>query len=666
MTDVYTDQLQRAVQCQQAGQFDTAEGLCQAVLAAVPDHLDALQLQAAGRFMRGDFVATIAALETALALHPDNFELCVLAGHSQRQLGGLEQATGLYARAVELRPAMAEARVMLGWALRALDRRVESIAQYEQAIAINPDLIEAQNNLGVLYHDNGELARAIPFYCTVLRLQPDHIEARRNLAAALRSLGKIEEALAEFEALLVTQPDHAYAALMVMHSRRELCLWQDFEAMNARVRQIATQQPGSFSPFLLFNWDVPPDILLNAAAAYAARSVAAAGMIVPAQPKSSGGKIRLGYFSADFRDHVVATVVAEVLELHDRSAFEIVGYSYGPEDNGAQKQRIVAACGAFHDIRGVADDTAAARIRSDGIDILIDLTAFTGNIRHGIPARRPAPLQINWLGYPGTSGSPAVDYLVTDAFTVPKQAEHFYSEKLIRLPASCQPHDRTRKVAAPKSREDYGLPETGFVFCSFNHVQKITRDMFTAWMGILSAVPGSVLWLRAERDEAMANLRKEAAAAGVAPERLIFAPRMADAADHLARYGAADLALDTYPYNSHTTANDALWCGCPLVTLAGETFASRVAGGILQALNMPDLVTTSLGDYRAKTIEIARDKALLADLRARAASGCKAAHFDTACLARHLEAGYRAAWNIRTTGGQARHITITAEGKTLT
>lgn len=665
MTDAYTEQLQKAVQCQQAGQYDEAERLCQAVLATVPDHLDGLQLLAAGRFVRGDFVATLAALETALALYPDNFELCVLAGHSQRSLGALEQAAGLYARAVEIRPASAESRVMLGWALRALDRRAESIAQYEQAIALNPDLIEAQNNLGVLYHDNGELERAIPFYRTVLRLQPGHIEARRNLAAALRSLGRIEEALTEFEALLATQPDHAYAALMVMHSRRELCRWQDYDNMTARVRDIAAQQPGGFSPFILFNWDVPPTLLLNAAAAYAAKSIMAAGMVVPAQPKTTGGKIRLGYFSADFREHVVAAVVAEVLELHDRSAFDVTGYSYGPADDGPQKQRIAAACTAFHDIRAIADDGAAQKIRADGIDILVDLTAFTGNIRHGIPARRPAPLQINWLGYPGTSGSPAVDYLITDPFTVPKAAEVFYSEKLIRLPGSCQPHDRTRKVGVTKSRSAYGLPDKGFVFCSFNHVQKITRDIFTAWMAILSALPGSVLWLRADRDEAMDNLRNEAAVAGIAAERLIFVPRTADMADHLARYGAADLALDTFPYNSHTTANDALWLGCPLLTLAGETFAARVAGGILQALELPELVTNTLADYHAKAVQIATDKALLDDLRARTAANRAAPHFDTARFARHLEAGYRAAWNIRAAGGESRHITITAQGEAL-
>ncbi len=665
MTDAYTEQLTKAVQYQQAGQFNEAEGLCRAVLAAVPDHLDALQLLAAGRFVRGDFAGAATALETALALHPDNYELTVLAGHSQRSLGAIAPAAAFYAQAVEIRPASAESRVMLGWSLRALDRRAESIAQYEQAIAINPELIEAHNNLGVLYHDNGELERAIPFYRTVLARQPDHIEARRNLAAALRALGRIEEALAEFEALLIYQPDHAYAALMVMHSRRELCRWQDYDAMTTRVREIATTQPGGFSPFILFNWDVPAPLLLQAAAAYAARSIAAAGMVVPAQPRTTGGKIRLGYFSADFRDHVVASVVAEVLELHDRSAFDVVGYSYGPADDGPQKQRIVAACTAFHDIRAISDETAAAKIRADGIDILVDLTAFTGNIRHGIPVRRPAPLQINWLGYPGTSGSPAVDHLVTDPFTVPADAEASYSEKLIRLPGSCQPHDRTRKVGTTKSRSVYGLPEQAFVFCSFNHVQKITRDIFTSWMAILSAVPGSVLWLRADRDEAMANLRKEAAAAGIAPERLIFAPRTPDMADHLARYGAADLALDTFPYNSHTTANDALWLGCPLLTLAGETFAARVAGGILHALELPELVTASLADYRAKAVQLATDNTLFDSLRARTAAAHTAAHFDTARFARHLEAGYRAAWNIRAGGGESRHITITAQGEAV-
>ncbi len=660
-TNQIAQQLTEAMLCQQGGRFDDAERLCAAVLEQAPSHLDALQMLAAGRFMAGRHDDASTALNAALALHPGNYELNVLAGHNWRAAGRIDRAADHYARAVAARPESAECRVMLGWSLRALDRRPEAIAQYLEAVRLSPDLVEAHNNLGVMHHDDGELEPAITCYRRVLGLQPAHVQARRNLAAALRSLGRIEEALGEFETLLKFSPGHAYAELMIMHSRRELCRWRDYGVMAARVRELAAASQGGFSPFLLFAWPVAPELLLKAAAAYAANALPPnAPRPIPAAVKAAGAKLRIGYYSADFRDHVVAAVIPEVFELHDRKAFDVIGYSYGPVDSSAQRWRIQKACTAFFDIRGMSDDNAVAKIRGDGIDILVDLTAFTGNIRHGIPARRAAPVQINWLGYPGTSGSPAVDYLIADAFTVPVEAERHTSEKIIRLAGSCQPQDRTRPIAASRSRADYGLAEGAFVFCSFNHVQKITPDIFVAWMAVLKAVPESVLWLRADRDEAMANLRTEAAAAGVAASRLIFAPRTNDMADHLARYRLADLALDTFPYNSHTTANDALWLGCPLLTMAGDTFAARVAGGILHALGLPELVTGSLAAYRDAAVKLATQADAYAAVKAKLANVRESAHFDTARFTRQLEAAYRQVHEIHRSGQTPRHITVAA------
>lgn len=655
-------QLTEAMQFQQAGRFDESERLCAGVLAREPGHLDALQMLVAGRFMRGQHAEAIAALEPALRLHPDNFELIVLAGHCSRALGRLDQTAVHYARAAVLRPDSAECRVMLGWTLKALDRRPEAIAQCLEAVKLNPDLVEAHNNLGVMLHDNGELEPAVACYHEVLKRQPAHVQARRNLAAALRAERRIEAALSEFEALLALDPGHAYAELMVMHTRRELCRWRDYGAMAARARELAVTGRGAFSPFLLFAWPVAPELLLAAARAYAASALppeSVEPVAIPAAVMPARTKLRIGYYSADFRDHVVAAVMPEVLELHDRKAFDVIGYSYGPDDAGPRRWRIQKACSAFFDIRGMSDDSAVRKIRADGIDILVDLTGFTGNIRHGIPARRAAPIQINWLGYPGSSGSPAVDYLVADPFTVPVEAEQFYSEKIIRLPGSCQPHDGTQPVGAERSRADYGLPEAGFVFCSFNHVQKITPDVFQVWMAILQAVPGSVLWLRADRDEAVANLRAEAGAVGVTEGRLIFAPRAADMADHLARYRVAQLALDTFPYSSHTTANDALWLGCPLLTMAGDTFAARVAGSILHALDLPELVTGSLAAYRDAAVRLAMQIADHSALRAKlAAARDTGSHFDTKRYTRDLEAGYRQAWNIHAAGQKPRHVAV--------
>ncbi len=662
MTLSIDENLELAAQAQQSGRFDESDRLARDILAADPAHIGAWQLLVAGKFVQGKHAEALSVLTEALAHHPENFELQVLAGHSRRALGDLAAAARHYQRAVEARPEAAEARVMLGWTLRALDRREEALAQYQQAVALNPGLVEAHNNLGVMHHDRGELDPAITHYRHVLERQPAHIEARRNLAAALRAQGRTEEALAQFEALLDFTPDHPYATLMAAQSKRELCRWQDWPAMVTQVENAAAKHAGAFSPFILFSWPIGPDTLLNSARAYAARTMPPIPAVAPAaQPKT---KLRIGYISADYRAHVLAAVVPEVFELHDRSAFEIHAYATGFNDKSAQRQRFERIVDGFHDISALADDGAAQKIRVDGIDILVDLTAFTGNIRHGIQARRPAPLQINWLGYPGTSGSPAIDYLVADAFTIPTGAEAFYSEKIIRLPGSSQPHDRTRAVAQPLTREDYGLPEKAFVFCCFNHVQKLSPDVFTAWMDILRAVPGAVLWLRADKDEVHANLRREAGARGIAAERLVFAGKTPDLASHLARYRVADLALDTFPYTSHTTANDALWLGCPLVTVAGETFASRVAGAILHSLGLADLVHPSLGAALEQAVHLATHSSALADVRARLAAGAASAvHFDTPRFVRHLEAGYRAAWNIRAGGGESRHITVGADGK---
>ena len=655
--------LTAAMQAQQAGQFDDSDRLCAAVLEQDPAHLDAWQLLAASKFLRAQHDEALAVIDQALAHHPASFELNVMAGHCQRAAGRLDRAVQHYARAAALKPESAECHVMLGWTLRALDRRPEAMAQYLDALRINPDLVEAHNNLGVLYHDNGELEPAMAEYRAVLLRQPQHLESRRNLAAALRSAGRIGEALVEFEALVRFHPGHPYASLMILHSKRELGDWSDYEAARLRVNEIAAHSTGAFSPFILFIWPVAPDVLLKAARAYAATATPPV-LSVPAAPQPRPGKLRVGYFSADFRDHVVATVIPEVLELHDRNAFDVVAYSYGPDDASAQRRRIQAGVTEFTDIRAISDDAAAAKIRADKIDILVDLTGFTGNIRHGIPARRPAPLQINWLGYPGTSGSPAVDYLVADAFTIPAASEKFYSEKIIRLPGSAQPHDRTRAVAASGSRQSYGLPDTAFVFCSFNHVQKLTPDMFGCWMDILRAVPDAVLWLRIDRDEAVANIKAEARKAGIAENRLIFAPRTASLAEHLARYRVADLALDSFPYGAYTTANDALWLGCPLLTMTGETFPSRVAGGILNALGLTDLATASSSAYRDVAVNLATNASAYAALKSKLAAAKTAPHFDTGHFTQLLEAGYRAAWKIRASGGDSRHITLAPDGTT--
>jgi predicted O-linked N-acetylglucosamine transferase (SPINDLY family) len=349
-------------------------------------------------------------------------------------------------------------------------------------------------------------------------------------------------------------------------------------------------------------------------------------------------RIKVGYLSADFHEHATAYLIAELIEKHDRQRFAVLGYSYGPDDSSPMRKRLVRAFDRFADLRNTSFVEASRRIAADGVDILVDLKGHTWRARTEIMALRPAAIQVGYLGYPGTMAAPFIDYALVDDFVAPRDQEPFYSEKLVYLPGCYQVNDSTREIAARlPTRSECGLPEKGFVFCCFNNNYKITPQMFDVWMRLLLATPESVLWLLAANPVAVANLQNEAEQRGVSRRRLLFAPRC-PLPEHLARHRLADLFLDTFPYNAHTTASDALWAGCPLVTIAGETFASRVAGSLLRTIGLPELITTNLHDYEQLALGLAREEKLLADLRGklqtqRLASGL----FDGTRFARRVE-----------------------------
>jgi predicted O-linked N-acetylglucosamine transferase (SPINDLY family) len=331
-----------------------------------------------------------------------------------------------------------------------------------------------------------------------------------------------------------------------------------------------------------------------------------------------------------------------------------------PNDGSAIRKRLEKAFDQFVDVQNVSFVEAAQRIQSDGIDILVDLTAYTEMARTQIPAQRPAPVQVNYLGYPGTMGAPFIDYIMVDEFVVPPDQEAFFSEKLARLPGAYQVNDSKREIAAQTpSRRECGLPETGFVFCCFNNSFKITPRMFDIWMRILKAVPGSVLWLLENNPAVPVNLRKEAQARQVSEDRLIFAPRL-PLAEHLARHRLADLFLDTLPYNAHTTASDALWAGCPLVTMAGHTFPSRVAASLLRTVGLPELITTSLPEYEELALRLAQDADLLNTLRSRLQTNRKTSRlFDGTRAARAIESAYTTMWETYKAGEPPRSFAVT-------
>jgi protein O-GlcNAc transferase len=520
--------------------------------------------------------------------------------------GNFAEAERLLAAALAHAPGAAELWCNRGSVLAMMKRRDEALAAFERAIALDPD---------------GLIARA-------------------NRANLLFETRRFAEASAEFDRVLAVQPDRPYAAGNRLLCRLNSCDWCDFEAERERLLAGLHARKPAVPPALAATVLTDPADQLRVAEILARDTV-------PVHPPLwhgeayAHGRIRLAYVSADFRAHATATLTAGLFEAHDRDRFETFAISYGPDDGSAMRARLMGAFDHFVDVSPRSDADVAATLREREIDIAIDLKGYTAEARPGILARRPAPVQASYLGYPATMGAAFVDYIIADDVLIPKTSGQFYSERIVRLPHCYQPNDSRRPLPerAP-GRKAVGLPAEGFVFCCFNAPFKILPPMFGVWMRLLAAVPGSVLWLLSDRVDTTVHLRREAAARGIVPERLIFAPRVA-IEDHLARHACADLFLDSFPYNAHTTASDALWAGLPLVTRMGETLASRVAASTLRAVGLPELVTHSFDEYEALALRLARDAHALKSLKARLVAGrASSPLFDTARTARALERAY--------------------------
>lgn len=459
---------------------------------------------------------------------------------------------------------------------------------------------------------------------------------------------------------MTTPPPRAPAAASMKHYARSRawCEWQDFDSWQPHALQ-ALADPGvaALSPFQLLSLPgISAAHQREAAQRWMAERLHAstadrallAAEFATAAPPAPAAKLRIGYLSSDFHQHATALLMVEMLEAHDRSRFELHAYSYGADDGRGMRQRVQASFERFNDITALGELEAARAIHADGIHILVDLKGYTAGTRTTLLTYRSAPLQVNFLGYPGTLGGSFCDYLVSDRFVTPASAAADYSEALACMPHSYQPHGRLGEIGPAPTRESVGLPSEGLVFCCFNQAYKFTPKVFGIWCTLLDQTPGSVLWLL-RNEQAEGNLRREAMARGIAPHRLVFAADLPQA-EHLGRLQLADLVLDTLPYNAHTTASDALWAGVPLVTCAGDTFASRVAGSLLHAVGLPELVTHSLADYAALALALAHDSARLQALRERLARQRLAAPlFDVTGYTRGLEALYSGMW--------ARHLT---------
>jgi predicted O-linked N-acetylglucosamine transferase (SPINDLY family) len=583
----------------------------------------------------------------ALIVDPKNFDANHLLGILLCLKGQLDRGVVLLQKSVEIDPRAADAWLNLGHTLKQLTRMDEALAAYRTCVTVHPRHKSGYLYLGVLFAGLGRDDEAEPALRRALEIDPRSAEAAASLATVLERRGQNEEALALFEKAVTLDPRHEAALTSCIALQGNFCEWSTLAERAARLLAIGGHGQYRARPFRYLSLTDDPAIHLAAARA-SVKSRGSLGTPFPPKPAVAKDKLRIGYVSTDFREHPVAYLIPELIERHDRAGFEIIGLSAGADDGSAFRRRLAAAFDTFDDVSALDAPALGRHLHEANLDILVELNGHTATTRLPILELRPAPIQVSWLGYPATTGAPYVDYTFVDRFLVPPGHEGFFSEALAFLPDSFQVNDRRRAVAQAKDRASYGLPADAFVFCCFNGFYKINPQTFHAWMRILKAVDGSVLWLRGGPERTEANLMREAEARGVDPARLVFAPRE-PYPSYLARYTLADLALDTWPYNAGTTASDALWMGLPLVTLSQRSMTSRMAGSFLTALGLPELIATSADDYVDRVSALARDRGRLADVRTRLiAARDHGPFFDAERFARHVEAAYHTMW--------ARHV----------
>ncbi len=583
----------------------------------------------------------LASYDRALALRPDDAATLFNRGNALVALQRPADAVASYDRALVLLPDNVEILYNRGNALREIWRLDRALADCDRVLAQAPGHADALNNRGNVLVKLKRPAEAVAAYDRALALRPDYLDALSNRGVALWEAGRFADAARAFAELVGRAPEFAYAVGNLLRCRLRCCDWMDLTQQVESVTTAVARGARAADPFDFIAISDSEAAQLKCARTYAAD-------VYPPSPRpevSSGharhDRIRIAYLSADFHGHATAYLAARLFEQHDRSRFEVHAISFGPDTSDAMRERLLRAFDHFVDVRSMADREVSEMLRELKIDIAVDLKGFTTDCRTGIFAHRAAPIQVSFLGYPGTMGTDYIDYIIADERVIPAGHDAFYTEKVVRLPDTYQVNDPTRPIAERvPTRVEVGLPPAGFVFACFNNSWKITPRFFAIWMRLLDGVAGSVLWLLADNGDAVTNLRRAAQQRGIAPERLVFASRIG-LADHLARHRRADLFLDTLPCNAHTTASDALWAGLPVLTCTGGAFAARVAGSLLHAAGLPELVVDNEHDYEALARRLAVESGLLSSLRQRLERGrASCALFDTERFRRHLEAAY--------------------------
>lgn len=674
-------------------QFERARAAYDALIAVVPNHVDALTDRGNVLARLGHRAEALASFERALAVNPGHVNALSNSGNVLKEEGRCEEALALFDRALAidprnpatlinranvlielersaeaiesldralaLAPKDAELLFNRACALERLHRFEDALADLDRSLASKPDNVKVLNNRGNMLAALKRPEEAVASYDRALALAPDRADALHNRGNVLTTLGRHAQAIADYERAFALDPNHPHAFDSLAFAQLSVCNWDDVVRLAPHAERALNGDGSSVGPTYPLYYFGNPAYQLRAARAYLRANYPSLG--APFAPRAAGDadKLRIAYLSSDFRFHPVATAIVELIERHDRTRFEIHGVSFGRDDASEIRSRLVRAFDRFHDVADEGDRAIAELLHRLDIHIVVDLNGMTRGSRPGVLAHRPAAIQVAYLGYPGTTGTEFIDYIVADATVLPIDQQPFFAETIVHLPDCYHPNDTTRSLSATPDRKELGLPEAAFVFCCFNQSHKLSAATFEIWMRLLARTEGSILWLSHMNDFAMENLRRAAGARGIDPGQIIFAPRLDRIEDHLARQRQADLFLDTLPYNAHSTAIDALWAGLPIVTCTGSVFPGRVGASLLKAVGLPELVTLNLEDYETLAARLASDASLLNGIRSRLVEN-RAIHplFNMDRLRRHLEAAYRNMWDIHARGQRPRHFTV--------
>ncbi len=586
------------------------------------------------------FDESLSSYEQAISIKPDYAEAYFNRGVVLQELNRLEGAIVSYDQAISIRPDYADAYFNRGNALKELKFLKEALVSYDQAISVKSDYVEAYNNRGVVLQELKRFDESLSSYEQAISIKSDYADAYFNSGVVLQEFKRYDEVTAFFNKVLNIKPNYKLLIGQLQHMKMVMCDWENFENQRNLILQKIDAKEPVIAPFPILAIVDDPKLHRKVAESYVAENHPYKPTLEPVIEKILNKKIRLGYYSADFRSHAVTILIAELIEIHNTEKFELIAFSFGTDIKDEMQNRLSKAFDQFIDVRNKSDQEVAILSRHLGVDIAIDLGGYTKDCRPGIFSYRAAPIQLSYIGYLGTSGSQYMDYLIADKTIVPVDSQNYYSEKIVYLP-SYQVNDRKRKISSRQfSRKDFDLPMNSFIFCCFNNNYKILPATFDGWMKILTTVDNSILFLYAENKWVRSNLINEALKRGISSERLVFGEHL-EPDEYLARYKICDLFLDTFPYNAGTTASDALWAGLPVLTMMGESFASRMAASLLTAIDLPELITSSQEQYEALAIELATNPAKLKALKTKLESNrLTAPLFDTPRFTKHLEEAY--------------------------